>query len=81
MDTHVSTKANRTLGFLRYSQSHVPKMLRKWHIRDCAKILEYASSVWDTHGIVVQEDTNTNLLFANQSAHKSRVIKQCNLVQ
>ena len=54
-NTHVSnvcTKANRTLCFLRRDLSSCPtKMLTKRHT-----ILEYASPVWDPHGIVVQEE-------------------------
>ena len=59
-NTHVSnvcTKANRILGFLRRNISSCPpKMLRRRHKRGWCDQSEYASPVWDPHGIVVQEE-------------------------
>ena len=54
--SNVCTKTNRTLGFLRRNLSSYPQdvkeMAYKWFVRP---VLEYASPVWDTPGIVVQE--------------------------
>ena len=59
-NTHVSnvcTKANKTLGFLRRNLwpclQDVKEMAYKGLVRP---ILEYASPVWDPHGVVVQEE-------------------------
>ena len=56
-NTHVSNvraKANRTVGFLRRNQSQdVKKTAYKGLVRP---ILEYASPVWDPHGIEIQEE-------------------------
>ena len=56
-NTHVSnfcTKANRTLGFLRRSLSPCPQDVKKTAYKGLVRpILEYASPVWDPHGIVV----------------------------
>ena len=59
-NTHVNnvcTKANRTLGFLRRSLSSCPQNDKKIAYKGLVRpILEYASPVWDPHGIVVQEE-------------------------
>ena len=55
--THVSnacTKANRTLGFLRRNLSTCPQDVKETAYKGLARsVLEYASPVWDPHGIVV----------------------------
>ena len=55
-NTHVSnvcTKANRTLGFLRHNLSSCLQDVSQGLVRP---FLEYASTVWDPHGIVAQEE-------------------------
>ena len=58
-NTHVSnvcTKANRTLGFLRRNLSPCPQDVKEMAYKGLVRpILLYASPVWDSHGIVVQE--------------------------
>ena len=60
LNTHVSnvcTKANRTLGFLRRNISSCPQDVKEMAYKGLMRpILEYASSVCDPHGIVVQEE-------------------------
>ena len=56
--SNVCTKANRTLGFFRRNLSSCPTTdvkvtAYKGLVRP---ILEYASPIWDPHGIVVQEE-------------------------
>ena len=59
-NTHVSnvcTKANRNLGFLRRNLSACPKDVKEMAYKGLVRpVLEYASPVWDSHGIVVQEE-------------------------
>ena len=59
-NTHVSnvcTKANRTLGFLRRNLSSCPQDVKEMAYKGLVQpVLEYASPVWDPHGIVVQEE-------------------------
>ena len=59
-NTHVSnvcTKANRTLGFLRPNLSSCSQDVKEMAYKGLVQqILEYASPVWDPHGIVVQEE-------------------------
>ena len=59
-NTHVSnvcTNANRTLGFLRRNLSSCPQDVKEMANKGLVRpILEYASPVWDPHGIVVQEE-------------------------
>ena len=59
-NTHVSnvcTKANRTLGFLRCNLSSCPQDVKEMAYKGLVRpILEYASPVWDPHGLVVQEE-------------------------
>ena len=54
--SNVSTKANRTLGFLRrnlHSCSQVKEAAYKGMVRP---VLDYGSSVWDHPGVVLQEE-------------------------
>ena len=59
-NTHVSnvcTNANRTLGFLRRNLSSCPQDVKETAYKGLVRpVLEYASPVWDPHGIVVQEE-------------------------
>ena len=59
-NTHVSNifiKANRTLGFLRRNLSSCPQDVKEMAYKGLVQpVLEYASPVWDPHGIVVQEE-------------------------
>ena len=63
-NTHVSnvcTKANRTLGFLKRNLSSCPQDVKETAYKGLMRpILEYASPVWDPHGIVVQEEKVQN---------------------
>ena len=55
--SNVYTKANRTLGFLRRNLSSCPQDAKETAYKGLVRpILEYASPVWDPHGIVVQEE-------------------------
>ena len=58
--THVSnvcTKANKTLGFLRRNLSSCPQDVKEPAYKGLVRpFLEYASPVWDPHGIVVKEE-------------------------
>ena len=59
-NTHISnvcTKAIRTLAFLRRNLSSCPQDVKETAYKGLVQpILEYASPVWDPHGIVVQEE-------------------------
>ena len=59
-NTHVSnvcTKENRTLGFLRRNLSSCPQDVKETAYKGLVRpVLEYASPVWDPHGIVLQEE-------------------------
>ena len=59
-NTHVSnvcTKTNRTLGLLRRNLSSCPQDVKEVAYKGLVRpILEYASPVWDAHGIVVHEE-------------------------
>ena len=59
-NTHVSnvcTKANRTHGFLRRNLSSCPQDVKETAYKGLVRpIMEYASPIWDPHGIVVQEE-------------------------
>ena len=53
----VCTKANRTLGFFRRNLSSCHQYVKQAAYKGLVRpILEYASPVWDPHGIVVQEE-------------------------
>ena len=55
--SNICTKANRTLGFLRRNLSSCPQDIKEVAYKGLVRpILEYASPVWDPHGIVVQEE-------------------------
>ena len=60
LNTHVSnvcTKANTTLGFLKRNLSSRPQDVKKMAYKGLVRpILEYASPVWDPHGIVVEKE-------------------------
>ena len=57
---NVCTKANRTFGFLRRNLSSCPQDVKQTAYKGLVRpTLEYASSVWDPHGIVVQEELET----------------------
>ena len=62
-NTHVSnvcTKANRILGLLRRNLSTHPQDVKKMAYTGLVRpFLEYVSSVWDPHGIVVREELET----------------------
>ena len=68
-NTHVSnvcTKANRTHGVLRCNLSSCPENVKEMAYKGLVRpILEYANSVWDPHGIVVQEELEK---FQNRAA-------------
>ena len=59
-NTHVSnvcTKANRTLGFLRRNLLSCPQDVKETAYKGLVRpVLEYASPIWDPHGIVVREE-------------------------
>ena len=59
-NTHVSnicTKANRTLGFLRRNLLSCPQDVKETAYKGLVwPVLEYASPVWDSYGIVVHEE-------------------------
>ena len=55
--SNVCTKANRTLCFLRCNLSPCPQDVKETAYKRLVRpILEYASPVWDPHGIVVWEE-------------------------
>ena len=55
--SNVCTKANRTLAFLRRNLSSCPQDVKEMAYKGLLRpILEFASPVWDPHGIVVQEE-------------------------
>ena len=68
-NTHVSnvcTKTNRTLGFLRHNLWSCPQDVKETVYKGLVRpILEYGSPVWDSHGIVVQEELEK---FQNRAA-------------
>ena len=52
--SNVYTKANRTFGFLRRNLSSCPQDIKVTAYKGLVRpIQEYASPVWDPHGIVV----------------------------
>ena len=59
-NTHVSnvcTKANRTLGFLRRNLYSCPQEVKAAAYKGLVRpVLDYVSSVWDTPGVVLQEE-------------------------
>ena len=59
-NTHVNnvcTKANRTLGFLRRNLYSCPQELKEAVYKGLVRlVLDYGSSVWDTPGVVLQEE-------------------------
>ena len=59
-NTHVSnvcTKANRTLGFLRRNLYSCPQEVKEAAYKGLVRpVLDYGSSVWDTPGVVLQEE-------------------------
>ena len=55
--SNVCIKANRTLGFLRSNLSSCTQDVKEAAYKGLVRpVLEYASPVWDPHGIVVQEE-------------------------
>ena len=60
-NTHISnmcTKANRTLGFLRRNLYQCPQDVKESAYRRLVRpSLEYGSYVWDTQGVVLQQET------------------------
>ena len=55
--SNVCTKTNRTLGFLRRNLSSCPQDVKETAYKGLVRpVLEYASPVWDPHGIIVQEE-------------------------
>ena len=55
--SNVCTKANRTLAFLRRNLSSCPQGVKEMAYKGLLRpIVEFASPVWDPHGIVVQEE-------------------------
>ena len=55
--SNICTNANRTLGFLKRNLSSCPQDVKETAYKGLVRpILEYASPVWDPHGIVVQEE-------------------------
>ena len=59
-NTHVSnvcTKANRTLGFLRRNLHSCPQEVKEAAYKGLVRpVLDYGSSVWDSPGVVLQEE-------------------------
>ena len=59
-NTHVSnvcTKANRTLGFLRRNLYSCPQEVKEAAYKGLVgPVLDYGSSVWDSPGVVLQEE-------------------------
>ena len=59
-NTHVSnicTKANRTLGFLRRNLTACPQDVKESAYKGLVRpILEYGSSVWDPHSLLLQDE-------------------------
>ena len=59
-NTHVSnvcTKTNRTLGFLRRNLYSCPQEVKESAYKGLVRqVLDYASSVWDPPGVVLQEE-------------------------
>ena len=59
-NTHISnmcTKTNRTLGFLRRNLYQCPQDVKEAVFRGLVcPILEYGSSVWDSQGVVLQQE-------------------------
>ena len=59
-NTHVSnvcTKANRTLGFLRRNLYSCPQEVKEAAYKGLVRpVLDYGSSVWDSPGVVLQEE-------------------------
>ena len=64
-NTHVSnvcTKANRTLGFLRRNLHSCPQEVKEAAYKGLVRpVLDNDSSVWDTPGVVLQEDLESVL--------------------
>ena len=58
-NTHVSTKANRTLGFLRRNLYSCPQEVKEAAYRLVRPVLDYGSSVRDPPGIVLQEEVES----------------------
>ena len=55
--SNVRTKVNRTIGFLKRNLLSCPQDVKEMAYKGLAQpILEYASPVWDPHGIAVQEE-------------------------
>ena len=55
--SNVCTKAKRTLGFLNRNLSSCPQDVKEAAYKGLVRpVLEYASTLWDPHGIVVQEE-------------------------
>ena len=56
-NTHVSTKANRTLGFLRRNIYSCPQEVKEAAYKGLVRpVLDYGSSVWDPPGVVLEEE-------------------------
>ena len=55
--SNVSTKANRTLGFLRRNLHSCPQEVKEAAYKGLVRpVLDYGSSVWDPPGVVLQEE-------------------------
>ena len=55
--SHVCTKANRTLRFLRRNLYFCPQEVKEAAYKGLVRpVLDYGSSVWDPSGVVLQED-------------------------
>ena len=55
--SHICTKANRTLGFLRRNLSASPQDDKESAYKGLVRpVLEYGSSVWDSPSILLQDE-------------------------
>ena len=55
--SNISTKANRTIGFLRRNLSACPQDVKESAYKGLVRpVLEYGSSVWDPSSILLQEE-------------------------
>ena len=56
-NTHVSTKVNRTLGFLRRNLYSCPQEVKEAACKGLVRpVLEYSGSVWDPSGVGLQNE-------------------------
>ena len=55
--SNISTKANRTLGFLRRNLAACPKDVKELAYKELVRpVLEYGGSVWDPQSILLQDE-------------------------